>query len=267
MTDGSSDGGEHGFGRLVAVMDRLRDPGGCAWDADQTLESLKPFLIEEAYEVLEAMDGPPEEHCVELGDLMLQVVFQARIQRERGHFAVDDVIDAVCEKLVRRHPHVFGDVEATTPEEALASWERQKEAEGKPGGSLAGVPKSLPALLRAQRTSDKAAALGFDWADHHGGLDKVREEVDEVADAATGQPERAAEEIGDLLFAVVNLARHLSVDAEEALRRASDKFVGRFRAMEGKVRAEGLALGDADMDTLNAAWEHAKRAEAGEGPA
>ncbi len=264
MQDSKSSENGHGFGRLVGVMDELRDPGGCAWDAAQTLDSLKPYLIEEAYEVLEAMDGDPGEHCVELGDLLLQVVFQARIQREEGHFAIDDVIDAICGKLIRRHPHVFGDAKAGTPEEALASWERQKESEGKrrKGGSLAGIPKQLPGLLMAQRTSEKAAALGFDWRDHHGVVDKVREELAEVEQAAAHEPDRAASEIGDLLFAVVNLARHLDVDAEDALRRASDKFVGRFRAMERHVIEGGETIADADMDTLNAGWETAKAEEA-----
>lgn len=258
----------HGFGRLIDVMDRLRDPGGCAWDAAQTLETLKPYLIEEAYEVLEVMDGDPAEHCSELGDLLLQVVFQARVRREEGHFAVADVVDAICDKLVRRHPHVFGDATAGTPEEALASWERQKESEGKrkKGGSLAGIPKQLPALLRAQRTSEKAAALGFDWKDHHGVVDKVREELAEVEDAAVEagsdayRQERVTEEIGDLLFAVVNLARHMKVDSEEALRSASEKFVRRFRTMESHVEGSGGTVADADMDTLNAAWDRAKEA-------
>jgi tetrapyrrole methylase family protein/MazG family protein/ATP diphosphatase len=253
---------DHGFRRLVDLMDMLRDPGGCPWDAAQTLDTLKPYLIEEAYEVLEAMDEDPQEHCVELGDLLLQVVFQSRLQREEGHFAIDDVIAAICDKLVRRHPHVFADATAGTAEEALANWEQQKASEGKVGGSLGGVPKQLPALLRAQRTSEKAAALGFDWADHHGVVDKVREELAEVEEAAAEQPERAADEIGDLLFAVVNLARHLSVDAEEALRKASDKFVGRFRAMERHVKEGGVTVAEADMETLNAAWEVAKADEA-----
>ena len=250
----------HGFGRLLEVMDRLRDPGCCAWDAAQTLETLKPYLIEEAYEVLEVMDGDPAAHCDELGDLLLQVVFQARVRRDAGQFAIADVIDAICDKLIRRHPHVFGDAQAGTPAEALASWERQKESEGKrkKGGALAGIPKELPALLRAQRTSDKAAALGFDWTDHHGVVDKVREELAEVEDAAANAPERAAEEIGDLLFATVNLARHLDVDAEAALRAASDKFVRRFRTMEAHVQKDGGAVADADMETLNAAWDVAK---------
>lgn len=271
--DGRGDG--HGFGRLAAIMDRLRDPGGCPWDAAQTLESLKPYLIEEAYEVLDVMGRPagpgglsqPEarEHCEELGDLLLQVVFQARLRREQGAFGIDDVIDAICDKLVRRHPHVFGDAKATTPEEALANWERRKEAEKgrKPGGSLAGVPRTLPALLRAQRTSEKAAALGFDWPDHHGVADKVREELDEALEAAeAGDRIGAAREIGDLLFAVVNLARRLEVDAEESLRQGADRFVARFRAMEEILAERGAgAASDADMDTLNAAWEEAKLRE------
>ena len=254
---------DHGFARLVAVMDTLRDPGGCPWDRDQDLESLKPFLIEEAYEVLEAMDRSGEEHCEELGDLLLQIVFHSRLRRERGEFSIDDVTAAICEKLVRRHPHVFGDVEVSTAKEVLANWEQQKEREGKPGGTLGGVPKTLPALLRAQRTTGKASSLGFDWPDRSGPLAKVREELAELEAAAeAGEPvERLRHELGDLLFSVVNLARHLDIDAEGALGGTTERFVRRFRSVQAEIEGAGRSLADASLEEMDAAWDRAKTEE------
>ncbi len=254
---------DHGLARLVTLMDRLRDPDGCPWDRAQTLETLKPYLVEEAYEVLEAMDGDPQAHCEELGDLLLQIVFHARLRREEGLFSIDDVVRGISDKLVRRHPHVFGEDHAATAAEGLASWERAKEAEGKPGDALAGVPSSLPAALRAQRVSEKAAALGFDWSGPEGVADKVREELAEVEEAlAAGRDEAAlAHEIGDLLFAAVNLARHVGVDAETALRGAGDRFLRRFRGMSARLAAEGRAVEECGAEELDEAWEAEKAGE------
>lgn len=256
---------DHGFGRLVRIMDRLRDPGGCPWDREQTLESLEPFLLEETYEVVEAMHGAPEAHCEELGDLLLQIVFQAKLRSEEDAFAIDDVVGGLRDKLVRRHPHVFGEQEARTAEAGLRSWEAAKQAEGKPKGTLAGVPKALPALQRSQRLTEKAARVGFDWPELDPVFDKVREELAEVAEAhERGEGAvRVAAEVGDLLFAVVNLARHLGVDGERALRQASERFSSRFAGVESRLAAQGRGLEEASLEEMDAAWEAAKAAETG----
>lgn len=274
------------FAELVAVMARLRGEGGCPWDREQTPASLKPYIIEEAYEVLEAVDGlgaaastesrPSPEALAhlreELGDLLLQVVFQAEIATQRGWFTVGQVVDGIADKLVRRHPHVFGDVSVRSPSDALANWEQIKLAEraaraadGR-ASALDGVPRSLPALLLAQRVSDKAARVGFDWPDLAGVLAKVDEERGELAEALAGAgSERVAAELGDLLFALVNVGRFAGVSAEEALRAATARFAARFRYMEARLAAEGRRLADADAADLDRLWEAAKDALAGEG--
>ena len=259
---------DFGFTRLVGVMDRLRDPGGCPWDAEQDLQSLKPFLIEEAYEVLEAMDRNPEEHCEELGDLLLQVVFHARIRREQGEFEISDVVRAICDKLIRRHPHVFSDAKAETADEVLRQWELNKAKEGKPGGSLGGVPRSMPALLQAQRLTDKASSLGFDWSDRAPVVAKIREELGELEETLVeDQPaQRVREELGDVLFSMVNLARHLGVDAEGALRASSDRFVRRFRAVERGLKARDLPMAEATLEQMDQEWQRAKDQERDQAP-
>jgi ATP diphosphatase len=271
--------------RLLGIMARLRDPdGGCPWDLAQTHASIVPYTIEEAYEVAEAVEsGDPEELRDELGDLLFQVVFQARIAEEAGTFAFDDVATAIADKMVRRHPHIFGEVRGLDPAAVNAQWaaikaeERAAKAErdktatrdetgagGRTGpqGTLSGVPLALPALARADKISRKAASVGFDWPDAAEVIAKVREETDEVAQALAGEgPEAVAEEIGDLLFSVANLARHAGVDPEEALRRANLKFQRRFAAMEAEVTKDGRTLPEAGLAAMEAAWVAVKRRE------
>ena len=251
--------------RLVGVMRRLLAPNGCPWDREQSLESLRKYVLEEACEVFDAIDsGERDALREELGDLLLQVVFQAELLRAEGKFAIDDVIAGIVEKLVSRHPHVFGDVEANTADEVLTNWEKLKAKEKKDRGVLDGVPRSLPALVRAQRIGEKVARVGFDWEDEEGSMAKVREELGEIERAAS--PRDREEEIGDALFALVNLARHLDVDAEGALRRTIDKFTKRFAHVEARVRENHGGWGDTGKDTLPLAtldgyWEEAKRRE------
>ena len=271
--------------RLLGIMARLRDPdGGCPWDLAQTHASIVPYTIEEAYEVAEAVEsGDPEELRDELGDLLFQVVFQARIAEEAGTFAFDDVATAIADKMVRRHPHIFGEIRgldqaavnaqwaAIKAEERAAKAERDKTAKRdearagsrtEPRGTLAGVSLALPALARAEKISRKAASVGFDWPDAAEVIAKVREETDEVAQALAGEgPEAVAEEIGDLLFSVANLARHAGIDPEEALRRANLKFQRRFAAMEAEVTKDGRTLPEAGLAAMEAAWVAVKRRE------
>lgn len=264
--------------RLLGIMARLRDPeGGCPWDLAQSHASIVPYTIEEAYEVAEAVEsGDPEDLRDELGDLLFQVVFQARIAEEAGRFAFDDVATAIADKMVRRHPHIFGDGKSLDPAAVNAQWAAIKAAERRakaaraakagrppaPDGTLDGVPLALPALTRAEKISAKAAAVGFDWPDAAEVIAKVREETDEVAQALAGEgPEAVAEEIGDLLFSVANLARHAGVDPEEALRRANLKFQRRFAAMEADVTKEGSPLAEAGLAAMEAAWVAVKRRE------
>ena len=253
------------FVALCQVMARLRAPGGCAWDAEQTFTSLKPYLIEEAYETLEAMEsGDAAAHCEELGDLLLQVVFQAEIANETQSFDAAQVARGITDKLVRRHPHVFADAEADTAASALKKWEDIKATE-RPAhkGRLAGVPRALPGLLRAFRTGEKAAAVGFDWPDTTGSRAKVAEEwgeLQEAMDAGTS-PRAIQEEMGDLLFALVNLCRHLKIDPEESLRLTIEKFHQRFQYVEQKTATVGQGMEGATLDALNALWEEAKSLE------
>ena len=255
-------------------MDRLLAPGGCPWDREQTLSTLRPFLVEETYEVLDALEREDVAgHREELGDLLMQVVFHAAIRRAEGAFDIDDVIAGISAKLVSRHPHVFGDVTGVeTADQVLAQWEVLKAAEKAkaraPGADarpriLAGLPKALPGLVRAQKLGSRAGKVGFDWPSHEGSLAKVREEVDEVAQTAEQRDHAAAHhEIGDLLFAVVNLARKLDVDAESALQDACVKFVRRFEFIEDRLADAGRDPRAATLDELDALWNDAKAAEA-----
>jgi MazG family protein len=258
--------------RLLEVMRRLRDPqDGCPWDREQTYATIAPYTIEEAYEVADAIErGDARRICDELGDLLFQVVFHSRIAEERGDFAFADVAAASHDKLVRRHPHVFADARFASAEEQSASWEQHKARERaaraageEERGVLADIPRALPALTRAAKLGKRAASVGFDWGGAEGVREKVHEELGEVGDAlAAGEPhERVAEEIGDLLFTVVNWSRHLGVDPERALREANGKFERRFRRMEALAEARG-----ADVHVLDAAgweelWQAAKAAE------
>ncbi len=251
-----------GLARLQALMARLRGPDGCPWDREQTLETLKPCLLEETHELLETMtEESPGPHLEELGDVLLQVVFQSLIREERGEFALDDVAHALCDKLVRRHPHVFGDVAVGGSADVLRNWEAIKKDERPPRASvLDGVPRSLPALLRAQRTQAKAARVGFDWPDAAGPLAKIAEEAAELKEAAGAGDDVDAirREAGDLLFSVVNLCRFLDVDAEQALQATTDRFARRFRHVEARAKAEGVEMKDAPLEILDRYWEEAK---------
>jgi MazG family protein len=254
--------------KLVGLMQRLLAPDGCPWDREQTLETLVPYLVEETYEVVDALaDGDADDHREELGDLLLQIVFQSELRFAEGKFGIDDVARGIVAKLVRRHPHVFGDVTAKDADAVLANWAKLKAAEkaekGK-HGALDGIPKSAPALLRATRAGEKASAVGFDWTDAHGPRAKVDEELAEL-DEAWQRGDRAAmqHELGDALQALVNLARKLGLDAEVALRASTDRFARRFRFIETALESEGRAVSDADAAEQDRLWEAAKRAEAG----
>ena len=249
--------------RLLDVMRALRAPGGCAWDRGQKLPDLRMCLLEEAYELLDAMENnDPALHAEELGDVLLQVVFQCQIREEEGMFDFDRVAGALADKLVRRHPHVFADATATTPDAVLNQWEKIKKTEkdGAPRPALSGIPKHLPALLRAQRIQGKAKNSGFDWPDRSGAEAKLREETAEFAAAiAGGNPDEIKHEAGDLLFTVVNLCRFLGVDAEDVLQSANARFTRRFNFVEEAVRRAGKNMRDCSLEELDAHWEEAKK--------
>jgi tetrapyrrole methylase family protein/MazG family protein len=267
------------FDELVSVMARLRAPDGCPWDRVQTHATLRPFLLEEAYETLEAIDrGASSDLCEELGDLLLQIVFHAQIAAEAGEFDVSAPIAAITRKLIRRHPHVFGDADRlTTAGAVVQKWEELKAAEGAASGTpqtlLGGVPQTLPALLRAYEYGTRAAAVGFDWARAGEVLDKIDEEVRELREAVAARAQAPTipsapsddvveEEMGDLLFAIANLSRKLGVEPENALRRADDKFRTRFTAVEQAVTARGERLQDKSLEELEAEWQRAKSSTA-----
>jgi tetrapyrrole methylase family protein/MazG family protein len=253
------------FARLTQIMARLRGPGGCPWDAEQTHESLKRYLLEECYEVLEAIDSGDDKHLAEeLGDLMLQPVFHAAIAQERGSFTISDVLAAICDKLERRHPHVFGDLEIHTSDEQVANWELIKQGEKKAErtSAISGVPPHLPALLKAQKVTEKAARVGFDWPDVDGVFAKVLEELKEFEETmAAGDQERMEAELGDLLFAIVNLGRFLRLDPEEALRKTIDRFGRRFRHVEESLHRAGKTLQESTLEEMDVFWNEAKRQE------
>jgi tetrapyrrole methylase family protein/MazG family protein/ATP diphosphatase len=249
--------------RLVAIMQRLLAPDGCPWDREQTLESLRNYVIEEAHEVVDAIDrGTPQDLREELGDLLLQIVFQSELARAKGWFGPDDVVSAICDKLVRRHPHVFGEQKVSGTAEVLTNWELIKAEEKKGRGALDGVPLALPSLLRALRMSEKAARVGFDWPDGQGARDKVGEELGELDEAVRAGDAAASErELGDLLFALVNYARKLSIDPEAALRGTLARFESRVRSVEAAIAAEDRRLDGMSPVELDALWEAAKAEE------
>jgi tetrapyrrole methylase family protein/MazG family protein len=252
------------FGRLVEIMARLRAPGGCPWDRSQSREDLKPYLVEETYEVLDAIDDQdPAKLREELGDLLLQVVFHAQIAREEGTFAIEDVCRAINEKLVRRHPHVFGDVKADTADEVLQNWEAiKKDEKGGDASVFAGVPRVLPALLKAYRLQQKASSVGFDWEKREQVVDKVNEEWSELNEAVAEKDKaHIREEFGDYLFALVNLGRFLDLDPEDALQQANGKFVRRFQAIEREVSGQGRDLHGMTLDEMDEMWELVKLRE------
>src|SRR5579862_3025824 len=290
------------FERAVAIMAKLRAPGGCPWDREQTFDTIKPYTLEETYEVLEAIDNRDwDELTGELGDLLLQILFYSEMAQEQGTFSIDDVLDRLSTKLIDRHPHVFGDVEAATASEVVRNWEAIKAEEKKKrlaagGGKsvkdpsnansvLAGVSSAMPALLEAHKLSSKAAHVGFDWPNVEGLFDKLHEETDELhrelekfpepgprpnlrGVAGSGQQQisdelrgRLEEEVGDLFFVLVNIARYLSLDPESALKKTNRKFKRRFQWMENQLRESGRALEQANIDELEALWQQAKAQE------
>ncbi|MBS1852959.1 MAG: nucleoside triphosphate pyrophosphohydrolase [Acidobacteria bacterium] len=285
------------FERAVSIMARLRAPGGCPWDREQTFDSIKPYTLEETYEVLEAIDHRDwQELPGELGDLLLQVLFYAEMAREQGSFSIEDVLDRLSDKLVRRHPHVFGDAEANTASEVVRNWEaikaeeKKKQGKGETKSILAGVSSAMPALLEAHKLSGKAAHVGFDWPEIQGLFDKLQEEVGELREelkqfpapgprpqgrgiAGSGrQPipdtlrERLEAEVGDLFFVLVNLARYLEVDSESALKKTNRKFKRRFQYMEEELRRSGRTPEQASAEELEQLWQRAKESEAATPP-
>jgi ATP diphosphatase len=262
--------------RLIEIMAALRTPGtGCPWDLEQTFGTIAPYTLEEAYEVADAIaSGNLEDLRDELGDLLLQVVFHARMAQEQHAFDFGGVVEAITQKLIRRHPHVFGSEEAKAAGDVKGLWDRIKAEEkaerakrqgggtSEEPGALAGLPLALPALSRAQKLQDKASKVGFDWNDPRAVLAKIREEADEIEEALDADDHRAAVgEVGDLLFAAVNLARHLGGDAESALRATNGKFERRFASIESALAAQGRKPADASLEEMDALWDAAKRAE------
>lgn len=248
------------FEELVEIVEKLRAPDGCPWDREQTNQSLLPYFIEEVYELIESVDEENWDTVKEeLGDLLLHVVFQASISEDEGKFKLADSLTNVNEKLVRRHPHVFGDAKADAAFHAKQNWEAQKHKEKGRKSRLDGVPKNLPALVRAQRLQQKASYAGFDWDEVEQVWDKVHEEIQELKDAQSNEAkDHIAEEIGDVLFAVVNLARYLDIPAEDALRKTNQKFTSRFSKVEKGIKAQGKELEDATLEEMDAIWEMAK---------
>ena len=254
------------FAALAEVMARLRGPDGCPWDREQTPETLRKYVIEEAYEVVEAIDArSPAKLSEELGDLLLQVVFHAQLASETGVFTLSDVTQSITEKLIRRHPHVFGAVTVSGSDEVLTNWEQIKRAE--PGyedrvSILDGIPAGLPALMRAAEVSKRVVKVGFDWPSISEVLDKVEEEIAELrAEIAAGQTDRAGDELGDLLFTLVNVARQLKIDPEDALRRMTTRFAARFRFIERFAAETNRAVSDLTLAEMEAVWQQAKREE------
>ena len=255
------------FQELVDIMARLRGPGGCPWDREQTLESLRGFVLEETYEVLDAIDrGDHEALRGEIGDLLFEGVFLAQIESDERRFTVADSLADISAKLIRRHPHVFGDTRGgvTTPGKVLEQWEqikaREQEGKGEKKALLAGVPKAMPSLARASEISTRVAAVGFDWARTEDVITKIEEEVAELRVAAAHETrERAEEEMGDLLFSISNLARKMGIDAESALRKANEKFSERFTALEEVFARHGQSVHDASLEEMEAVWHEVKQ--------
>ena len=264
MENNSSTGEK--FQKLVEIMARLRAPGGCPWDREQTFDSIKPYTLEETYEVLDAVDRRAwGELAEELGDFMLQAVFFAQMASEEKRFDINDTLDAINQKLIRRHPHIFGDQSAQTGEEVLTIWNKVKAEEKKDKGKaqdglLSGVPRALPALVEAQQISSRAARAGFDWENAEQVLDKLHEELGEFAEARRmASQDELENEMGDLLFVLVNMARFVKVDPEQALRRTNAKFRQRFAHIERRLAEQGKKLEDSNIGEMEALWQEAKR--------
>ena len=262
------------FARLVEIMATLRGPGGCPWDREQTIDTLKPFVLEETYEVVEAIDL--QDHvalCEELGDFVFEAVFVAQLEAEAGHFTIADSLQSIADKLVRRHPHVFargeGDAAPDTAGQVRIRWEevkaQERRASAKPMTLLSGIAPALPALLRAFHIGTRAASVGFDWAGPGDIVGKIQEEIDELREVVEApgaiDQARAEEEMGDLLFSIANLSRKLGIEPETALRKANDKFTGRFGTLERTVAGSGRAMKDVTLEELEAEWQRAKSSQ------
>lgn len=250
------------FNELLKIMSALRGEKGCPWDMEQTRESLKPFIVEEAYEVLEAIDEKnPAAIKEELGDLLFQIVFQCQLAKEKGEFDMSDVLDKIGKKLIARHPHVFGNADYKTSEEVLVHWEAQKKREGKHRESIIdGIPKTLPSLLRAHRLQDRAARVGFDWEQLEEVLDKLDEELKEFKNAFKEKKQDGIEdELGDIFFVLVNISRFVGVNPEDALRKTISKFISRFRYIEMAAADLGKKLSDMTLAEMDALWDEAKK--------
>jgi tetrapyrrole methylase family protein/MazG family protein len=249
----------------MEIMKKLRAPGGCPWDAEQTHESLKRYLIEECYEVIEAIDTDDDDLLKEeLGDLLLQPVFHAAIAEERGAFTMNDILKMICDKLIRRHPHVFSNEVIATSEEQIINWEKIKTAEkGEDRKSaLSGVPPHLPAMIKAHKITEKASRVGFDWESHDQVMEKIREEMNELQETLLkDDQQRIEEELGDLLFAVVNLGRFLSIDPENALRKTINRFTSRFNHVEESLLRQGTTPQKATLEEMELLWQEAKETE------
>jgi MazG family protein len=260
------------FEKLIEIMSTLRGPNGCPWDKQQDRNSLKPMLVEETYEVLEAIDNNDSEALnEELGDLLLHIVFQAQLGKEAGEFDIDRVVDGLCDKLTRRHPHVFGTESASSAEDVIRNWEaikaeekanKLKDRTPEQRSLLEGIPSKLPAIHEAHQISSRAARVGFEWPDIEGVFDKLEEETRELREAMTGPEEsrqaHLEDEIGDILFVIVNLARFLKIDSESALKRANRKFKARFQYMESRLAEAGKSLEGASLDEMEGLWQEAK---------
>lgn len=252
------------FSELLKIMEALRGDKGCPWDKEQTRESLKPFIVEEAYEVLDAIDeGKPEAIKEELGDLLFQIAFQCQIAKEKKEFGMADVIGKIGKKMIARHPHVFGDAKYKTSDEVLVHWEEQKKKEGKSRESiLEGVPKTMPSLLRAHRLQEKAARAGFDWERIGDLFKKLDEELREFKAALeTKKQEEIEDELGDLFFMLVNISRFIGINPEDALRKTISKFISRFRYIEISASEQGRKLSDMTLEEMDALWDEAKLKE------
>jgi len=252
------------FNELVALMARLRGPDGCPWDRKQTAESLKPFLVEECYEVIDALEeGSSDKIKEELGDLLFQIVFHARLGEENGQFTINDVIRTIIEKMTRRHPHVFGDARLATDTEVIANWEEIKKKEkgyGERTSLLEGIPRHLPSLLRAQSLQERAARVGFDWSRLEEALPKLDEEMAEFKESLKKEnAEGIEEELGDIFFMLVNISRFLGINPDEALRKTISKFIHRFRYIEEKAADAGTSLSDMTLDEMEQLWQESKR--------
>ena len=248
------------FKDIVELSNYLRSPQGCPWDREQTIDTLKKYIVEETYEVVQAIEDRDDRELIEeLGDLLLQVVLVSQIASEENRFDITDVIDRLHNKLVRRHPHVFGENKAKNAEEAVKSWHLQKLKEKDRKRQLLGIPRSMPSLLRAQRIGEKASQVGFDWKEIDGVLDKVREEIDELGNELKKRNKELVEkEYGDMIFSLVNLARHLDIDAESSTQKAIEKFISRFNMVEDRVNKEGKGFSDYSLQELDRIWNEVK---------